>query len=290
MIKVWVTGSKGQLGTSISEQQGELPEAAFLFTDIEELDLTIKEDVLAFTQKEKPDWIINCAAYTAVDKAEEDADTAFLLNRDIPANLTATAKATGARLIHISTDFVFGGDATRPYLETDEPAPASVYAKSKYAGEQEVLKYDQNIIVRTSWLYSVHGNNFVKTMLRLGRERDALSVVSDQQGAPTAASDLVSAILTIISKVRKSAIKPQAIYHYSNKGNCSWQEFAAEIMKQAALNCKVNPISTKAYGAPAERPAYSVMNLRRIEEDFGLVIPRWRVSLGTVLTRLDGIS
>lgn len=283
MIKIWVTGSKGQLGTSISEQQGEFPEGEFLFTDIEELDLTKKEDVMAFAREHKPDWIVNCAAYTAVDKAEEDQETAFLLNRDIPANLTDAAKAIGAWLIHISTDFVFGGDTTRPYRETDEPAPVSVYAKSKHAGELKVLEYDRSIIIRTSWLYSVHGNNFVKTMLRLGKDRESLNVVSDQQGAPTAASDLVTALLTIISKVSSSDVKPQSIYHFSNEGNCSWMEFAAEIMKQAGSNCKVNPISTEAYGAPAARPAYSVMSLERIKGDFGLSIIQWQESLRAIL-------
>lgn len=287
-MKIWITGSKGQLGTELFQQQDKLPEAEFLFTDIEELDLTRKEAVLKFAKQEKPGWIINCAAYTAVDRAEEEPEKTMLLNRDIPAYLTEAALQNHARLIHISTDFVFDGKTNRPYTEKDAPGPLSVYAKSKYAGELEVLKHPSNIVIRTSWLYSVYGNNFVKTMLKLGAERHEIGVVRDQVGSPTAGPDLASALLKMIASISEHPEKVGGIYHYSNAGICSWYEFAAEIMRLAGLPCKVKPIPTSAYPLPAKRPAYSVMDLSKIRNEFGLVIPEWRESLKRILPEILG--
>jgi len=283
MKKILITGSKGQLGTELFLQHTKLANYQFLFTDIEELDLTNRKSVLEMTQIEKPDVIVNCAAYTAVDKAEEEPEKAFLLNRDIPAHLTEAALAVDATLIHISTDFVFDGKNKIPYKESDKPEPLSVYAESKYAGELEVLKNKDNIVIRTSWLYSAHGNNFMKTMLRLGKEKEEIGVVNDQFGTPTSAADLAGAILRIIQKILGSELNYGDIYHYSNEGICSWYEFAAEIIKLAGLQCLVKPLTTVEYPLPAKRPAYSVMDKSKIKETFKIQIPEWKDSLGKVL-------
>jgi len=279
MKKIWVTGSRGQLGTELFLQHKKLPDCNFLFTDIEELDLSRKELVLEFAQREKPDILINCAAYNAVDKAEQEQATAFILNRDVPAYLTEAIASTGAVLIHLSTDYVFDGTAETPYVETDIPNPQSVYAKSKLAGEHEVLKSNRNIIIRTSWLYSAYGNNFVKTMLRLGKERDEINVVADQFGTPTRAKDLANAILQIIRKLNTSTENFGGIYHYSNEGICSWYDFAIEIMKFAQFNCKIIPQSYMQYPSLAKRPVYSVLSKEKIKNTFNIDISEWRNSL-----------
>ena len=283
MKKIWVTGSKGQLGTELNIKHQKLQEYHFLFTDIEELDLTKKQAVAEFVKSEKPSVIINCAAYTAVDKAESEPEKAFLLNRDIPANLTEAAANINATVIHMSTDYVFEGTKQQPYVETDKPYPISVYAESKYAGELEVQKTGRNLIIRTSWLYSAHGGNFVKTMLRLGKEKREISVVNDQFGTPTSAADLAEAILIIIQKILEPGNNFGGIYHYSNEGMCSWFEFASEIMRLAELNCKVNPIKTDEYPLPAKRPLYSVMDKSKIKRDFGISILDWKDSLGKAI-------
>ncbi len=287
MNKIWITGSKGQLGTELFLQHTKLANYKFLFTDIEELDLTDRNAVLEFTKKEKPKVIVNCAAYTAVDKAEEEPEKTLLLNRDIPVHLTEAAIAVDATLIHISTDFVFDGSNKQPYKESDKPVPLSVYAESKYAGELEVLKNKDNIIIRTSWLYSPHGNNFMKTMLRLGKEKEEIGVVSDQFGTPTSAVDLADAILRTINKILTSDKNYGGIYHYSNKGMCSWYEFAVEIMKLSDLKCRVKPLTTSEYPLPAKRPSYSVMDKSKIKHEFKLKIPEWKDSLGKVLKAIN---
>ena len=283
MNTIWITGSKGQLGTELYLQHEALTGLKFLFTDIEELDLTNKNAVLKFTQKEKPAFIVNCAAYTAVDKAEEEPEKAFLINRDIPANLTAAALSVNAILSHMSTDFVFDGTQSRPITENELPNPQSKYAESKYAGEKEVLKSDKNLVIRTSWLYSPYGRNFMKTMLRLGKEKEEIGVVNDQTGTPTSATDMAGAILRIIQKISGSEKNYGGIYHYSNEGFCSWFDFATEIMKLAGLNCRVKPISTQEYPLPANRPAYSVLDKSKIKSVFGLNIPDWKESLSLML-------
>jgi dTDP-4-dehydrorhamnose reductase len=278
MTTIWVTGAKGQLGAEIALQQSFLPEFRFIFTDIE-LDLRDKDTVGDFIKNQRPDFIINCAAYTAVDKAEEEEKLAFEINRDVPAILTTFAEKHSAILIHISTDYVFDGTAHKPYTEEDAPNPQSVYAKSKLAGEQEVLKGPGNIIIRTSWLYSAHGTNFIKTMLRLGREKEEIGVVDDQIGSPTWAKDLAATILTIINKISIFHKSFGGIYHYSNEGMCSWYDFAVEIMRLAKLSCEVNPLRTDQYLQPAKRPAYSVMDKSKIISDFSIIIPHWTISL-----------
>jgi dTDP-4-dehydrorhamnose reductase len=274
------------LGREIAKHQDSIPTATFLYTDIEEVDLTDPGAVETFVKSENPDWIINCAAYTAVDKAEEEKETTFALNRDIPANLTKAAKSTNTTLLHLSTDFVFDGNSQVPYKETDKPGPLSIYAESKYAGELEVMKEPGNLIVRTSWLYSTHGKNFVKTILRLGNERDEISVVNDQFGTPTSATDLSEALLKIISVATQPGIHKAGIYHYSNEGSCSWYEFAVEIMRLAGLDCKVKPIPTHEYPLPTKRPAYSVMDISSIKKDFGIVVPGWKDSLKLIIDQL----
>jgi dTDP-4-dehydrorhamnose reductase len=283
MNTIWVAGAKGQLGTEIELLHGQLHNAGFLFTDVDELDLRNEDAVDAFIRKHNPGFIVNCAAYTAVDKAETEIGKAFEINRGIPAILTKYADKAKAVLIHISTDFVFGGTSDRPYTEEDIPDPLSVYAKSKRAGEEEVLKVRRNIIIRTSWLYSAHGTNFVKTMIRLGSEKNEINVVDDQKGSPTWAKDLAAAVLHIITKISAGPDISGGIYHYSNEGSCSWYGFATEIMKLAGLKCRVNPITTGQYPLPAKRPAFSIMDKSKIKHVFGMEIPEWKESLGKFL-------
>lgn len=285
MFTLWITGSKGQLGREIFLQKEKLGDCRYLFTDIEELDLTDRDAVLKFAEAENPDWIVNCAAYNAVDKAEEEPEIAFSLNRDIPSNLNEAAKTAGAGFIHLSTDYVFDGTDDKPYDETDKPNPISVYAESKYAGEVEVLQNAENIVVRTSWLYSSHGINFVKTMLKLGKEREQIGVVSDQYGSPTSAADLAAALLEIIDILRTDPGSYGGIYHYSNEGSCSWFDFATAIMEIAGLSCKVNPIPTTQYPTPARRPANSIMDKSKIKETFDLRIPDWKDSLQLLINK-----
>ena len=287
MKTIWITGSKGQLGTELRLQHERLNDTRFLFTDIDELDLTDKEAVIRFAQEEKPAIIINCAAYTAVDKAEEEPEKAFLLNRDVPAFLTEAAEKVNGVLIHISTDYVFDGRANRPYREDDPTNPQSLYGKSKLAGEEAVLKNPENLIVRTAWLYSAHGHNFLKTMLRLGKERKEIGVVSDQTGTPTSAADLAGALLEICKQLLAGKKNAGGIYHYANEGICSWYDFARAIMEIARLDCRVNPISTEQYPTPTERPKYSVLDKQKIRDAFNLKIPVWHTSIQQVIQRAN---
>lgn len=286
MHTIWVTGSKGQLGTEITLQKDVLENCRFIFTDIKELDLTNEAAVLDFAQKESPDLIINCAGYTAVDKAEEEQDKAFLLNCIVPAYLNKAAELAKGTLIHISTDYIFDGESEHPYREDDVPNPQSVYGKSKLAGEKEVLKNNDNIVIRTAWLYSAHGNNFLKTMLRLGKEREEIGVVNDQFGSPTSAVDFADAILQVSKQLLAGKKSAGGIYHYSNEGECSWYDFAVAIMDIAKLNCKVNPITTDQYPLPAKRPAYGIMSRNKIIQTFGISINQWAQSLSICIQKL----
>jgi dTDP-4-dehydrorhamnose reductase len=283
---IWITGSKGQLGTELQLQQEKLTNTRFLFTDIEELDLTNRQAVIEFALNEKPAIIINCAAYTAVDKAEEEQEKAFLLNRDVPAFLTEAAEKVKAILIHISTDYVLDGTANTPYKETDDTNPQSLYGKSKLAGEEAVLKNPENLVLRTSWLYSAHGHNFLKTMLRLGKEREEIGVVSDQLGSPTSATDMADALLEISKQIMDGKKDAGGVYHYSNEGKCSWYDFAKAIMKTAKLDCRVNPITTEQYPTPAKRPQYSVLDKGKLKDTFGINIPDWQESAEKVIGQL----
>ena len=296
-MRILVTGKNGQLGKSINKivntgngknnyQQGN----EFIFVGREELDLSSESSISHyFDRSNKFDVIINFAAYTAVDKAEEEIELANQINHLAVKQLASIANKQQARLIHISTDYVFDGESDKPYIETDKTNPINVYGKTKLAGEkalQAVMPMNA-VIIRTSWVYSEYGNNFVKTMLRLGKERDELNVVSDQIGSPTYATDLAGAILEIIkNKEFREEDQATQIYHYSNEGEISWHDFAKEIFKIAKTNCKVNPITTQQYPTPAKRPKNTLMNKNKIIEKFGVKNANWKEPLNTCITTL----
>jgi dTDP-4-dehydrorhamnose reductase len=278
-MKILVTGSNGQLGNEINKRTAAFPNWGFVFCDASQLDITDIEAVSAFISNNKITAIINCAAYTAVDKAEDDTELCYAVNVTGAKNLALAAAEFNCRYIHTSTDFVFDGKTHLPYREAEVPKPTSVYGKTKLEGEQEVLKLlPEAIVVRTAWLYSVHGGNFVKTMQRLGNERDQLGVIFDQVGTPTWAGDLAATILTVLEALEKGGTQ-KGVYHYSNEGLASWYDFAVAIMELSAIVCKVLPIETIAYPTPAPRPAFSVLNKAKIKSDFGIEIPHWRESL-----------
>ena len=254
----------------------------FFFKDIEELDITNIDAVASFVYDNKIDCIINTAAYTAVDKAESEPDEAFTINKEGVWNLAHICGEQNAFLIHISTDYVFDGTAATPYRTNTRTNPVSVYGKSKLAGEKAILFEEiPSIIIRTSWLYSKYGHNFLNTMLRLGAEKEEISVVNDQFGAPTNANDLATTILHLIQHTDK--ITKPTIFHYANEGVTTWYGFATEIMKIAQLPCKVNSITTSQYPTPATRPAYSVFDLSKIKKQFKIQIPKWEESLHNLL-------
>jgi len=282
MPKVLVTGSKGQLGSELKDLvSGE----NFYFTDRDILDIADKEAVENFCKENSIDTIINCAAYTAVDKAEEDVENADRINHLAVKYLAEAAKENGIKLVHVSTDYVFDGENFRPYVESDVTNPNGVYGSTKLAGEEAIKKVNPHnaIIIRTSWVYSSFGANFVKTMLHLGKERDALGVIFDQVGTPTYARDLAQAILDILPKIKSETVE---IYNYSNEGVLSWYDFAKEIMKMAKIACKVNPIETKAYPTSAKRPHYSLLNKAKIKETFKIEIPYWKDGLDDCLRKM----
>ncbi len=263
-----VTGSNGQLGRELAEL---LPEA--ILTDVDTLDITDLNAVKKFVADNNIDVIINCAAYTAVDKAEDDVDMATKINVDGPKNLALS----GAKIIHVSTDYVFDGMGCKPYTEEDETNPVSVYGKTKRAGELAVLQNaDVAVVIRTAWLYSPYGNNFVKTMQRLGAERSELNVVGDQIGTPTYAGDLAQAIVQILPQLSRDK---KGVYHFTNEGVCSWYDFAYKIMELSELSCQVNPIESKDYPTRATRPFYSVLNKSKIKSTFGIKISHWEEGL-----------
>jgi dTDP-4-dehydrorhamnose reductase len=276
MKKVLVTGASGQLGSEIRLlTEGD---TRFHFTGSNELDISDMYDVQQAILSQYYDVIINCAAYTAVDKAESDSDKAFLVNETGAKNLAEVAMKTNAKLIHISTDFIFDGTQRRPILEDDIPHPLNIYGKSKLAGERAVLKAAPNsLIFRTSWVYSSFGNNFVKTILRLCSERDTLSIIDDQVGTPTYARDLAQMILDTTATAIARDIS--GVFNYSNEGKASWYDFAVEIRTLTGLTAKIIPIETKQYPTPAERPKYSILDKEKIKRTFGIQIPNWRDSL-----------
>lgn len=265
---ILVTGCNGQLGNEIKLL---LPEA--VYTDADILDITNEDAVIGFVKENNIDTIINCAAYTAVDKAEDDVDLAQKVNETGPKNLAKT----GCKIIHISTDYVFDGSNCRPYTPDDKPNPVSVYGKTKLAGERAVAELAKEYaIIRTAWLYSSFGNNFVKTMRRLGSERETLNVVCDQTGTPTYAKDLAEAIVKILPQLNETN---SGVYHFSNEGTCSWYDFAVEIMALSGLNCKVLPILSADYPSKATRPFYSVLDKSNLKKTFNISIPHWKESL-----------
>lgn len=280
---VLVTGATGQLGQALQSISGKYQEIDFIFAASSDLDITDSEKVTAYFRKTNPDYCINAAAYTAVDKAESEPEQAFLINVKGPQNLAEACMETNTVLLHISTDFVFNGTKNTPYTETDTPDPKGIYGKTKWEGEQIIQQItDRYYIVRTSWVYSEFGNNFMKTMLRLASERDSLNVVNDQIGTPTDAVDLAEALITIIRYDFQNDIKPYGIYNYSNEGQCSWYDFAKKIFEVNQIDIQVNPIPTSAYPTPAERPKYSVLDKEKTKNTFGLTINTWDLSLRAV--------
>ena len=286
--KILITGANGQLGNEMRLLSDKFPTFSFDFTDIGELDLCNTEAVLDYCIRTKPSYIINCAAYTAVEKAEEDTELCTKVNRDAVANIAKAAKAVNAKVLHVSTDYVFDGTNHTPYVETDPVCPVSVYGRTKLEGEQVLQEIcPESVILRTAWLYSPFGNNFVKTMIKLGRERDKLSVIFDQIGTPTYAGDLASALMQIIVSAEKGTFVP-GIFHFSNEGACSWYDFAVSIHKIAGIkNCQVLPIETKDFPAKVSRPAYSVLNKSKIKAVYGITIPHWETSLADCIAKLS---
>ncbi|WP_353083421.1 dTDP-4-dehydrorhamnose reductase [Flavobacterium sp.] len=277
---VLVTGANGQLGQAIEFISGNYPEINFVFCDSSELDITNKENCRETFIKYKPNFCINTAAYTAVDKAESETQKAHLINVIGPTNLAETCKEHEVVLIHISTDFIFDGNQTKPYTETDNPNPTSVYGQTKLDGEKAIQKIlKQHFIIRTSWVYSQFGNNFMKTMLRLSSERDSLSVVNDQIGTPTNAVDLAEALIKIVSSNFQFLTSNFGIYNFSNEGHCSWYDFAKKIFEINNIKIDITPIPTSSYPTPAKRPTQSVLDKTKIKLVFCVIIDCWDESL-----------
>ena len=284
MSNILVTGVNGQLGSEIKELSNNYP-ANYFFTDRDSLDITDQNALINYIQKNDIDTIVNCAAYTAVDKAENDIQNADRVNHLAVKYMAEIAKEKNIKFVHISTDYVFDGKNYKLYSEDDTVSPNGIYGKTKLDGEKALQKINpkNSIIIRTSWVYSSYGANFVKTMLRLGKEKEQLGVIFDQVGTPTYAKDLAYTILEILPKIDNVNVE---IYNYSNEGVLSWYDFAKEIMHMAKLKCEVNPIETKEYPTPATRPHYSLLNKAKIKKTFNITIPYWKDSLDQCLKKL----
>ena len=276
MKNILITGANGQLGNEMRVLSAENKEYTYFFTDVAELDICNAQAILDFVKANDINVIVNCAAYTAVDKAEESIELCTKLNADAVGYLAEAAEANGAEFIQISTDYVFDGTAHVPYQETEPTCPNSVYGHTKLAGEQNALTLcSRSMVIRTAWLYSTFGNNFVKTMIRLGKERDSLGVIFDQIGTPTYARDLARAIFAAI----RQGVVP-GVYHFSNEGVCSWYDFTKAIHRLAGITtCQVKPLHTEEYPTPAKRPHYSVLDKSKIKATFGIEVPYWEESL-----------
>lgn len=287
-MKILVTGANGQLGNEMKNILEKEAPGITLYTDIQELDLLDAQAVELFVSKNDITHIVNCAAYTAVDRAEEDKAMCAAVNVDAVKNIANAADAVGAKIIHISTDYVFDGTSHRPYKESDKVNPMSQYGTTKRTGETALIALaPDSIIIRTSWLYSPYGNNFVKTMIKLGKERSQLKVVCDQIGTPTYAKDLAKAIYTVLI----SHQWVEGIYHFSNEGACSWYDFTKSIHRIAGIKtCEVLPIQTEDYPTAATRPAYSILNKSKIKATYGIEIPYWEESLQECINRLEIIE
>ena len=284
MKNILITGANGQLGNEMRVLSAENPEYVYFFTDVAELDICNEQAILDFVKANQINVIVNCAAYTAVDKAEENVELCTKLNADAVGYLAKAAEACGAEFIQISTDYVFNGTAHVPYKETDATCPNSVYGNTKLMGEQHALTFcSRSMVIRTAWLYSTFGKNFVKTMIRLGKERDTLGVIFDQVGTPTYARDLARAIFAVI----RQGIVP-GVYHFSNEGVCSWYDFAKAIHRLAGITtCHVKPLHTEEYLAPAKRPHYSVLDKTKIKTTYSIEIPYWMDSLESCIAELE---
>ena len=282
-MNILVTGANGQLGNEMQVLARENLQHTYFFTDVQELDICDEQAVYAYVSEHKIDIIVNCAAYTAVDKAEDNVELCDKLNNIAPGYLARAAQANGAAMIQVSTDYVFDGTAHIPYTEEEPTCPASVYGSTKLAGEQNVMDHcEKAMVIRTAWLYSIYGNNFVKTMIRLGQERDSLGVIFDQIGTPTYAKDLAQAIFAAINK---GVVR--GIYHFSDEGVCSWYDFTVAIHRLAGIaSCKVKPLHTADYPAKAPRPHYSVLDKTKIKDTFGIEIPHWEESLKRCINQL----
>lgn len=281
--KILVTGANGQLGKELRQLAENYPGYEFVFLGREDLPIHHFEMLRHYFGLYHPAFLINCAAYTAVDRAESEKDIAFQVNGEAVGVMAAVCKQFATKLIHISTDYVFDGKASQPYKESDAVNPQSVYGASKLEGERQALLYNpETLIIRTSWVYSEYGKNFVKTMLKLMAEKDIIQVVNDQFGSPTYAADLATVILHIIGSYKWEP----GIYHYSNEGVISWFDFATEIAKYTGRNCKVNPIPTSAYPTPAKRPGWSVLDHQKIMEVYEIAARPWKESLHACLERL----
>ena len=286
MKQILVTGCRGQLGSELQKLAPAYDETCvFHFTDVDELDITDRQAVYDYIEAHSISIVVNCAAFTAVDRAESEPELCDLLNNVAPGYLAEAVESVGGTMIQVSTDYVFDGCGHRPYLEDDPTRPQTVYGRTKLEGEEAVIRTCAgSMVVRTAWLYSTFGNNFVKTMLRLGKERETLGVVFDQVGSPTYARDLAAFILTAIDK----GIVP-GVYHYTNEGVCSWYDFTRAIHRIAGVeekNCKVSPIHTEDYPVPAPRPHYSVLDKQKVKDTYGIDIPWWEDSLKDCLKEL----
>lgn len=289
-MKILVTGAKGQLGSELQEVLKGREDIESLFVDRDELDITDHEAVENFFKKNKPDYCINAAAYTNVEKAEDEKEAAYAVNVIGVENIARACAKNETLLFHISTDFVFDGKKTVPYTEEDEPHPLGVYGQTKYGGELAVQTYcPKSFIVRPQWLYSSYGNNFVKTILRLCKERDSLPVVADQYGSPTYARDLAGALLTMIDACQKMkpADIPYGLYHYANDGEVTWFEFAQKIVEYAGLSCTLQPIPSSDFPSKVTRPAYSVLSSKKIQHTFSIIVPDWDKSFESCLAHIE---
>lgn len=282
-MNILITGCNGQLGNEMQLLESQYPQYQWYNTDVQELDISNQQAIEQFVAAHEIDGIVNCAGYTAVDKAEENEELCAMLNQHAPAYLAAAVEKRGGWMVHISTDYVFDGTHHTPYVETDEPCPNSVYGRTKLAGEHEVMQHcKRSVIIRTAWLYSTFGNNFVKTMIRLGKERPELGVIFDQIGTPTYAGDLAKAIMAVVEK----GIMP-GIYHFSNEGVISWYDFTKAIHRLAGITtCHVRPLHTAEYPTPANRPHYSVLDKTKIKTVYGIEIPYWEESLKDCIEKL----
>jgi dTDP-4-dehydrorhamnose reductase len=293
-MTVLITGANGQVGQCFRHLAAQYPQWHFIFNDFPELDITDRRAVFAFFRSlpdDKLKWCVNCAAYTAVDKAESEPEIARKINVSGAKNLAEACAMQRIPLIHLSTDYVYHNRQNTPFREDDPVSPKSVYARTKLAGDRAVLKANPlSMVVRTSWVYSEYGNNFVKTMLRIGAERPELKVVFDQIGTPTYAPDLAGAILQVIQKIENKEVVPEnaaGVWHYSNEGVTSWYDFAKAIFEIKNMTCRVIPIETKDFPTPAQRPPFSLLNKTKIKTAFGITIPHWRDSLIKCLRKLD---
>ncbi len=287
--KIIVTGANGQVGNELQFLAQQYPDFEFHFTDIAELDITNEKAIANLFAEIQPNYCVNCAAYTAVDKAESDAEKAKLINETAVKYLAQACQKFNTTFLHISSDYVYHNRINRPLKETDKPSPKGVYAATKLAGDVVALAQNKNtVVLRTSWVYSSYGHNFVKTMLRLGKERDQLTVVYDQIGAPTYARDIAKTLLDIIGEIEDGQADFRGIYHFAPAGVTCWYDFAKAIFEVENIACNVTAIPTSAYPTPAKRPHYSVLNCNKIKQTFGLDIPYWKDSLKACLAILKG--